>query len=47
MFNKYAGAKKDDDSQSQLSAIPPTEIETHLMRIENLEWQLSYERKLS
>jgi len=35
-----------DDKMSELSSIPTPAMEKHLIEVENLKWQIEYERKL-
>jgi hypothetical protein len=37
---------RDIDEDSEQSFIPPQQIQDHLSEVENLNWQIQYEKKL-
>ena len=39
-------AVRDTDQDSEQSFIPPQQIQDHRMEVENLKWQIQYEKKL-
>jgi len=40
------GESSIDDLGSQISALPSTREQEHLLEVENLKWQIQYEKKL-